>query len=173
MSVPRPSAEELTEGEIPVSAMHEGGPSARVTVAALMSAPLITIAPDAELWEVRATMQAHGVHHLMLRDRGKIVGIVSDRDIAHRLSAAGPGVASRHDDEAMRRRVFQVASYNIASIDMHATIEDAAALILERSVSALPVTDGGRGYVGIVTTRDLLRGLLACVLPTSDTTSAA
>ena len=163
MSVPRP----LTEDEIPVSAMYKGGPSARVTVAALMSAPLITIAPDAELWQARATMQAHGVHHLMLRDRGKIVGIVSDRDIAHRLSPVRAAVATRHEQEAMQRRVFQVASYNIASIDIHATIEDAAALILERTVSALPVTDGARGYVGIVTTRDLLRGLLACVLPTS------
>ena len=173
MSVPRPSAEELTEDEIPVSAMHEGGPSARVTVAALMSGPLITIAPDAELWQARAMMQSHGVHHLLLRDRGKIVGIVSDRDIAHRLSHARGDVASPHEEEAMHRRVFQVASYDIASIDVGATIEDAAALILERSVSALPVTDGARGYVGIVTTRDLLRGLLACVLPASETTSAA
>ncbi|MEI7925545.1 MAG: CBS domain-containing protein, partial [Chloroflexota bacterium] len=79
---------DLVPGEIPVSPAYAGGPPAHVTVAALMSRPLITISPDAQLWQARATMSSHGVHHLVVRDRGKIVGIVSDRDIAHRLSPA-------------------------------------------------------------------------------------
>ena len=137
-----------------------------VTVAALMSTPLITIAPEARLWEARATMSSHGVHHLLIRDRGRIVGIVSDRDIAHRLSpAAARGVASRHEEEAMERRVMQVATFQMVTIAATAAVEEAAALIIERNVSALPVVDEAREVVGIITSRDLLRGLLACVLP--------
>jgi acetoin utilization protein AcuB len=154
------------ESEIPVSGAPAGGPSAHVTVAALMSRPLITIAPDAQLWQARATMSSHGVHHLLVRDRGKIVGIVSDRDIAHRMSPGGPrSVPTRHEEEAMRRRVLQIARFEIVTIPPTATIEEAAALILERDISALPVVDAAGEYVGIVTSRDLLRGLLACVLP--------
>lgn len=156
----------LNEDEIPVSAAHEGGPSARVAVAALMSRPLITIAPDADLWEARGVMAAYGVHHLMVRDRGKIVAMLSDRDIAHRLSpTTGRGTSTRHEEEAMRRRVMQVATFDIVSVPDTATIEEAAALLLERNISALAVRDAAREYVGIVTTRDLMRGLLACVLP--------
>ena len=82
---------DLDRGEIPVSPVH-AGPSASVPVAALMSRPLITIKPEADLWHARAEMSAHGVHHLLVNDRGKIVGILSDRDIAHRLSpTAGRG----------------------------------------------------------------------------------
>jgi len=162
MSAPR----SVPEGEIPVSAAYAGDPSAHVTVAALMSGPLITIGPDAQLWEARATMNSYGVHHLLVRDRGKIVGIVSDRDIAHRLSpATSRSVATRHEDEAMQRRVLQVARFDVVTIPPTATIEEAAALILERNISALPVVDASGEYVGIVTSRDLLRGLLACVLP--------
>ena len=140
----------------------------RVLVQALMSTPVLTIGPEATLAQARTTMQQRGVHHLLVRDRGRIVAILSDRDIAHRLNAtAGQGVASRRDDEAMQRRVIQVATFEMVTIPADASVEDAAARILEHGVSALPVVDETREIVGIVTTRDLLRGLLACVLPGS------
>lgn len=110
-------------------------PSVRVTVAALMSRPLVTITPEAELWQARATMSSYGVHHLLVRDRGKIVGIVSDRDIAHRLSPATRSVTSRHEEEAMRRHILQVATFNVVTVSHDATIEEAAALLLERNIS--------------------------------------
>ena len=140
--------------------------SSIVPVSALMSAPVVSVAPEATRADARATMTAYRVHHLLVRDRGRIVGIISDRDIAHRLSpAAERGLASRHDDEAMQRRVLQVATFALITIPGTASIEEAAARILERHVSALPVVDEAGQVVGIVTTRDLLRGMLACVLP--------
>lgn len=158
-----------TEGEIPVSTTaHADAPSARVTVAALMSRPLITIAPDAKLWQARDAMSAAGVHHLLVSDRGKIVAVISDRDIAHRLGpTAARGLATRHEEEALERRVMQVATFDMVTIAATASIEEAAALILERNVSGLPVVDEHGEYVGMVTSRDLLRGMLACVLPSA------
>jgi len=163
MSAPRPS---LTEGEIPVSATAADHPFVRVRVAALMSHPIVTVAPEATLWQARATMSAHGVHHLLVSDRGRVVAVLSDRDIAHRLGpAAARGRGSRHEAEAMERRVLQVATFDMVTIAAEASVEEAAALILERGISGLPVMDGRGECVGIVTSRDLLRGLLACVLP--------
>ena len=156
------------EGEIPVSTTDEGAPSTFVPVAALMSRFLLTVSPETPLWKARAEMSAHGVHHLLVSDRGRVVAVVSDRDIAHRLStSAVRGLGSRHDDEAMRRAVVQVASFDLVTIPENARVEDAAALILEREISALPVVDASGEVVGIVTSRDLLRGLLACVLPSA------
>lgn len=140
--------------------------TSNVPVSALMSAPVVTISPDATLHVARATMSEAGVHHLLVSDRGRIVGIISDRDIAHRLSrAAERGLPSRHDEEAMERPVIQVAAFQLVTIPATATIEEAAARIIESSVSALPVVNDAGAIVGIVTTRDLLRGMLACVLP--------
>lgn len=141
-------------------------PASSVPVSALMSAPIVTISPEAPLRAARATMATAGVHHLLVSDRGRIVGIISDRDIAHRLSrAAERGLPTRHDEEAMERPVIQVAAFHMITIPGTATVEEAAAQIIEGNVSALPVTNEGGTIIGIVTTRDLLRGLLACVLP--------
>lgn len=162
MHTPGPSHDDHRTSGTPA-----GAPPPHVTVDAIMSRPLIAVAPEAPLWEARATMQAHGVHHLLVRDRGRMVGIVSDRDIAHRLSpATGRGVANRHEEEAMQRRVLQVARFHVITIPTGSSIEIAAALILEENISALPVVDPQtHEYLGIVTSRDLLRALLACALP--------
>lgn len=147
--------------------------SSLTIVAAIMSGPLVTVTPQATLWEARSAMTSAEVHHLLVIDRGKIVGIISDRDIAHRLSpAAARGLASRHDEEAVQRRVLQIATFDMVTIAANAPIEEAAALIIEHGVSALPVLDEAHQFVGIVTTRDLLRGMLACALPNRHTSAA-
>jgi CBS domain-containing protein len=46
-------------------------------------------------------------------------------------------------------------------------IEDAASLLLDRAVSCLPVRGGAGEIVGVVTSHDLLRGMLTCLLPRS------
>lgn len=65
----------------------------------------------------------------------------------------------------MQRRVLQIATFDMVTIAATATVEEAAALIIERNISALPVVDEAHEVVGIITSRALLRGLLACVLP--------
>lgn len=51
MSAPRPPSDN--------GPPNEGPAPAPVTVAALMSTPLVTIAPEARLWQARATMSAY------------------------------------------------------------------------------------------------------------------
>ena len=146
---------------------HDGassGGTTSITVGAMMSRGLITIAPEAELWEAHAKMREHHIHHLLVEDRGRIVGIMSDRDIARR-TGLGAQLLSRHEEEALRRRVLQVAAFRMITVAESAPVEEAAALLIEHRISALPVRDTSGAVVGIVTSADLLRGLLACVLP--------
>ncbi|GMU40835.1 MAG: hypothetical protein AMXMBFR23_17010 [Chloroflexota bacterium] len=141
---------------------------ARVLVSTYMSSPVITIAADTPVAGAMAAMSEYRVHHLLLHDRDRIVAIVSDRDLhRHAGSRAGTQRATRADDAALRHPVYRLATYGLITVSAHATIEEAAALVLERGVSALPVTDGDDGIVGMITTRDLLRGLLTCALPGS------
>lgn len=140
--------------------------SRSVAVSAIMSRPLITIAFQADLATARRTMRAYGIHHLLIEDRGRVVAIVSDRDVNRGLSPlVDTPVETRQDAETLRKRVFQVATFHPVVIAETASIEEATALILEEGISALPVVDGRGQVAGIITTRDLLRGLLSCVLP--------
>ncbi len=138
----------------------------RALVSTYMTAPAVTIAADTPVAGALAAMREYRIHHLLLHDRGRIVAIVSDRDLhRHAAPRAGSSTATRADDATLRRPVHLLATYGLITVAADATIEEAAALILERGVSALPVTDGESGIVGMITTRDLLRGLLTCALP--------
>lgn len=108
-------------------------------------------------------MRDRGVHHLLLVDRGRIVAIVSDRNLDHALSPWAEGTAAtRRDDETLRRPVYSCATYAMQTIRHDAPIEEAAAILLEEDISALPVLGADGDIAGIVTARDLLRELLAC-----------
>lgn len=135
------------------------------SVASVMSRPLVTIPADATLRHARGVMHEHGIHHLLLEDRGRIVAIVSARDVDQGLSpwAEGPA-ATRRDDETLKRPVYSCATFAMHTIRHDAPIEEAAALLLQQSISALPVVGADGGIAGIVTARDLLRELLACHL---------
>lgn len=144
----------------------------RVTARELMRAPIVTIAADARLQEARRLMETNGFHHLVVTDRGRAVGMLSDRDILRHLSPfLGTNAEQGRDLETLQRPVYHAATYGLITIRSDATILEAAAMMLDRGVSALPVVDGalveGRGkIVGMLTARDLLHGTLSCLVPT-------
>lgn len=137
-----------------------------IPVEALMSRPVITLHADARLRDARRLMEEHRIHHLLIEDRGRLVGIISDRDVSRAIS---PHVdrpsASARDEATLEQPVYHVASFRLVVIHRKAPIQEAAAIFLERGISALPVVNDDGGICGIVTSRDALRGLLTCLLP--------
>jgi acetoin utilization protein AcuB len=137
-----------------------------VTVEELMTTRLLMIAADAEVQDAREMLERHGVHHLLVEDRGRVVAIVSDRDILRAVSPYAGGISAQRRDEAtLRRRVFQIASYRLITVPPDAAALEAAALMLEHRISSLPVVGEDGRIKGLVTRSDLLRGMLACLLP--------
>lgn len=125
------------------------------TVASMMSHPLITVDVGVSLEQASARMREEHVHHLLLTDRGRIVALISDRNL---IRALGLGPSQRDTDSRYRRHpVFQVASYHLVTVEESAPVEVAAAAMLEADVSALPVVNEASEVVGIITSRDLLR----------------
>lgn len=125
------------------------------TVASVMSHPLITVDAGVSLEQASARMSDEGVHHLLLTDRGRVVAMVSDRNL---IRAIGLGPSQRDADSRHRRHpVLQVASYQLVTVEEFAPVEVAASLMLDAGVSALPVVNEADEVVGIITSRDLLR----------------
>ena len=95
----------------------------------------------------RMIMQAERFKHLPVVERKRVLGVITDRDV--RQHAA-------HLDETL---VESVMSADPVTVSPDTTVEEAASLMLVRSIGCLPVTKDG-GLVGIITTTDLLRALL-------------
>jgi acetoin utilization protein AcuB len=99
--------------------------------------------PADEAWDL---MRARGIHHLVVMDESRIVGVVSDRDIGGRLG--GPLRRNRIVSELMSNRVV--------TAHPDTTVRRAANLMRGRSVGCLVVARENRP-VGVVTVSDLLR----------------
>jgi acetoin utilization protein AcuB len=95
-----------------------------------------------DAWEV---MRARRIHHLVVTDGSKIVGVLSDRDVGGRNG--GPLRRNRIVSELMTNRVVTVTP--------DTTIRKAANLMRGCSIGCLVVAEA-TGPVGIVTVADLL-----------------
>jgi acetoin utilization protein AcuB len=113
----------------------------------VMSTEIKTVGSGTTIGEARSLMRAQGIHHVLVRDERRIVGVVSDRDLGGRVGARnGSGEA---------RPVAEVMTTNVVTALPTMTIRQAANLLRGRAIGCLPVLDGDRP-VGIVTTTDLL-----------------
>ncbi len=66
-----------------------------VRIADVMSAPLVCIPPDAYLYRALGTMRRSGVRHLAVADGGRLVGVVSMRDLLNKASGETLELAER------------------------------------------------------------------------------
>ncbi len=111
---------------------------------------------------VRERFARFGFHHLLVLEKGRLVGVISDRNLLRNVSPfLGRDLAERSQDLAtLNRRVHQVMTRQpvVARPDM--PIEAAARLILDKDISCLPVADEHLHPLGIVTWKDLLAALL-------------
>ena len=61
--------------------MFYGSPSPRQTAGTIMRKHPVCVAPDTELFTLASIFVHHGMRHLPVVDQGKLVGIISRRDI--------------------------------------------------------------------------------------------
>ena len=91
-------------------------------------------------------MREHGIGAVLVTDQGKLVGLVTDRDITVRVLAQG------RDPRDVP--VSEIASREIVVIGPDDDTEDAARLIAERAVRRIPVVEDGVA-IGVVSLGDL------------------
>jgi len=124
-------------------------------VADIMTREVLSAAPDCPLDEAIRLFESCNFRHLPVADKGQLVGVISDRDVA---LATGWILASyRHADESSGPKlVGQIMREGVHTLAPDAEITDAAELILDNRIGALPLIEEGL-LVGLVTTTDLLR----------------
>ncbi len=120
-----------------------------LSVRDVMSTDLVTVNPTEAARRAYELMRDRRIRHLPVVADGRLVGVLSDRDL--RPILLSPGLAGA--------RVGELMSENLTTISPDALVEDAASLLVVRKIGCLPVVDGDR-LVGIVTETDLLAVLV-------------
>ncbi len=106
---------------------------------------VVTIGPKEPAKRAWELMRDHHFRHLPVMEGGRVVGIVSDRDL--RPVLLSPSLEELRIDEIMSEEPF--------TIDPEASVVEAARLMVDQKIGGLPVVSGEE-LVGIVTETDLL-----------------
>ncbi|HXJ79520.1 MAG TPA: CBS domain-containing protein [Candidatus Methylomirabilis sp.] len=127
----------------------------------LMTGAVITVRPDSPVLDARHLMVEKRIRHLLVtNDRGELAGIVTDRDIRLNLPSQATSLSVWEMNYLLTRlTVDKVMTVSVVIVGPDREARDAAQLMLDHQIGALPVVDGGR-LVGIVTETDLLRAFV-------------
>lgn len=126
-----------------------------------MTSDPITVQPGVTLAAARARMQRDEVRRLLVVDRdGGLLGVVTWGDVGEAWPSRFNPLEPYEVRELMARvAVEEIMVADVISIDPDATIAEAANLMFENHIGALPV-EQDRQVVGILTNSDILQGLV-------------
>ena len=111
-----------------------------------MSTKLISIDVSDRITKAHQLFDSNNIHHLIVLEKGKLVGILSKEDL---LKAYG-------ENGLNHTMVSEIMTPNPMTIEQDDNLGLAADIILANRFHALPVVDGVE-LVGIITSHDLIR----------------
>jgi acetoin utilization protein AcuB len=124
----------------------------------IMTIDLAVLNPAQTVDEVHRILSIEHYHHLPVVEDGKLVGLVSDRDLSKTLSPfIGTDQERSLDRGQLMLRVADIMSTNLITVDRHTSVEYASILLLEHKISCLPVVDDACCLEGLLTWKDLLQ----------------
>lgn len=124
-----------------------------------MTREVVVVGPETTAAEALALCRGNRIRHLPVVEGGRLVGLISDRD----LRSATPALGDPDRAAALRRiRVVDEMVRDVATAYPEDPIEDAAMAMYERKIGCLPVVDG-EDLVGIITSSDVMRALARLV----------
>jgi acetoin utilization protein AcuB len=131
-----------------------------MSVRRIMSTSVVTVAMDDPLARIKDIFDRHGFHHVLVVEQGRLVGVVSDRDLLKALSPhLGKASETARDLASLGKRAHQIMSRNLVTLTADADIHDAIQTFNRGRVSCIPIVDADNRPVGIVSWRDILRAI--------------
>ena len=107
-----------------------------------------TVAPGATIGEAVALLNTHRIGAVVVLDGGKVVGILSERDVVRHLGDDWAALA--------RRSVAEIMTRNVVTSDRFASVADISERMTEKRIRHLPIVEDG-ALVGIVSIGDVVK----------------
>jgi len=114
------------------------------TLADVMRTEVIDVAPEDTLGEVAERMSAVNVGAVVVKDYGRLIGILTERDMLKAMAARV------HTSDA-RVREWMTEDPLTATAEMD--VENAAQVMLEHNFRHLPIVDDNGAVIGLVSLR--------------------
>ena len=111
-----------------------------------MTSDPTTVEPSTTAQEAARKMKSEDVGSLPIVENDRLVGVVTDRDLAIRVLAEGKGGETP---------VSQVASKDVVTVDPQQSLDEAARLMAEHQVRRLPVCEEDGKLVGVLAQADV------------------
>lgn len=127
-----------------------------------MSKDVITVDVDDSMQNAIYILQEHNINILPVMENGNIAGIIADRD----LKKASPSDATTLDMHELMYIISKIKVRNLMQKTVYTippdfTIEEAAAMLMEKRISGLPVVDEKKQLIGIITRSDIFRVIIS------------
>jgi acetoin utilization protein AcuB len=130
-------------------------------VAELMTTKVFTVEPHDLIDRVFFLIHYEKIRHLPVVEKGKLIGIVSDRDL---YKALGPksnsnAIEANKDNSQLHvvsQKVAHIMHRGVYSVTPETMASEAASLMAEHRIGALPVIEKDK-LVGILSASDILR----------------
>ena len=130
----------------------------------IMTTNVVTIPSSTSVTDAKRIMDAHRFRRLPVVDKGKLVGIVTER----RLESVSPSKATSLTVWELsylldKTTVKEIMGRDVITVSPDTGVEESVALAQEHKVGALVVVEDGR-VVGIVTTNDIFYKIINPIL---------
>lgn len=127
----------------------------------LMTSTVFTVEPHDMIDRVFFLIHYEKVRHLPVIEKGKVVGMVSDRDMYKALGPKSNSNAIESNKEGTElhvipKKVQNIMRRGVVSVSPDTLASDAAATMANHKLGALPVIQGDK-LVGILSATDILR----------------
>ena len=121
------------------------------TVLAKKGSGVLTISPDAMVFEAIVAMEENNVGALLVMDESKIVGIITERDYARKVILKGKFSKETPVSEVMTKKV--------CFIDKKKTLDECMAVMTEKRVRHLPVLEN-KELIGLISIGDVVKNII-------------
>ena len=107
-------------------------------------------------------MKEKNVRMLPVMDKGRLVGVVTDRDLK-RASASDATTLEIHELLYLisKIKVKDIMSKDVVTVPVDFTIEETAEILLKNKISGAPVVDGQGHLAGVITQTDIFKVILS------------
>jgi acetoin utilization protein AcuB len=127
-----------------------------------MSKSVVTIDVNDSMQDAIKQLKEHSIRTLPVMKKGKLVGIVTDRDLK-RASASDANTLEIHELLYLLTKIKanEIMTKNPITVPPDYTTEETAQVLLAFKISGAPVVNGGGQVVGAITQTDLIRVLIS------------
>jgi acetoin utilization protein AcuB len=120
----------------------------------------ITVAPQDSFRHAMGLIRQRGIRHLPVVEAGRLVGIVTDRDLRQAAPSSATSLEMHELHYLLERvNICDIMTAKVHTVSPDASIEEAACLMIRHKIGCLPVLRGSE-LIGIITETDLLGAIV-------------